>query len=274
MSNPSFTIESTSEVTTESLSSEWYAFAFVDSPLNVRCFTEGRWFDCAQQQQGWILGLNAGQAFRCDRKASVNGTIFCGRIDPTYWQSLAEEIFDGEVPAFTPRALAPSPHFGMDIRRFAQATSQDDSAGNIRSESLATLIAAELLQLAMGERRPPLLRFRHPGVTRVRDTLERDYGSSWTVEDMASLACLSRAQFMAAFKNAFGESPHDFLTKIRIREAQKRLARGEAVSVVGASVGFASRSGFWSSFRTATGRSPRSIRDNDSAQRSPDSFEP
>src|SRR5208282_895954 len=98
------------------------------------------------------------------------------------------------------------------------------------------------------------------------------YQVPWTIEDMAAVACLSRAQFLVVFKKELGESPHEFLTRIRISEARKRLTRGESVTSVGQSVGFSSRSGFWSAFRMYTGYSPKSPR-SETTNETQDSFE-
>jgi len=63
------------------------------------------------------------------------------------------------------------------------------------------------------------------------------------------------------FVRAFGETPHDFLTRRRIDRAKQLLARDECpVTEVCLAVGYESLGSFSSLFRSVVGRSPSEYR--------------
>lgn len=66
---------------------------------------------------------------------------------------------------------------------------------------------------------------------------------------------------IATFKCAIGETPWQYVTKVRMREAQRLLARGDLpVSVIANYVGYATREGFATAFRRYSGVGPRAYR--------------
>jgi AraC-like DNA-binding protein len=63
------------------------------------------------------------------------------------------------------------------------------------------------------------------------------------------------------FVRAFGETPHEFLTRLRIDRAKQMLARDECpVTEVCLAVGYESLGSFSSRFRGLVGRSPSEYR--------------
>jgi len=79
--------------------------------------------------------------------------------------------------------------------------------------------------------------------------------------DAASEACLSAYHYHRMFVRAFGETPHDFMTRLRIDRAKQLLARDECpVTEVCLAVGYESLGSFSSLFRSQVGRSPSEYR--------------
>ena len=94
----------------------------------------------------------------------------------------------------------------------------------------------------------------------VREVL-REPAAPRTVHDLASIAGMSRSAFAAAFSEAFGQSPMDFVQKVRLHMAAKLLAATDLpVKAVAASMGFRSRSHFSRAFRAAYGTDPSAYR--------------
>ena len=54
----------------------------------------------------------------------------------------------------------------------------------------------------------------------VRDLIRTCHEQPLTLEGLSREANLSAWHFMRAFRSAFGETPHDFLTRMRIERAQ------------------------------------------------------
>jgi AraC-like DNA-binding protein len=96
---------------------------------------------------------------------------------------------------------------------------------------------------------------------RARDYLGDCYRERVRLENAAGKACLSRFHFNRLFARAFGETPHEFVTRRRIEEAKKLLLRDtESVTDICFAVGYESLGSFSTRFRSLTGLSPASFR--------------
>ena len=96
---------------------------------------------------------------------------------------------------------------------------------------------------------------------RARDFLAAHYTRRLTLAEAARVACLSPCHFHRLFTNAFGETPHDFLTRRRIQDAQQRLILdNEPVTDICFGLGYESLGTFSSRFRQIVGHSPAHYR--------------
>ena len=95
----------------------------------------------------------------------------------------------------------------------------------------------------------------------VRDTLRADLASAPRAEDLARRAGLSRFHFMRRWKEAFGMTPHEDITRMRIERA-KQLLVAEALSVTDVcfEVGYASLGSFSTLFAERAGCPPNAWR--------------
>jgi len=84
-----------------------------------------------------------------------------------------------------------------------------------------------------------------------------------SLQEAAREASLSPYHYHRMFVRAFGETPHEFLTRRRIDRAKQLLAREEcAVTDVCFAVGYESLGSFSSRFRSVVGRSPSEFRES------------
>lgn len=75
--------------------------------------------------------------------------------------------------------------------------------------------------------------------------------------DAAREACLSQFHYHRLFAQTFGETPHEFVTKLRIDRAKRLLARDQLpVTEICFAVGYESLGSFSTLFRTMVGYSP------------------
>lgn len=96
---------------------------------------------------------------------------------------------------------------------------------------------------------------------RVRDYLGVCYRDRVPLEIAAREACLSPFHFNRVFARAFGETPHEFVTRLRIEEAKKLLlAENQSVTDICLDVGYESLGSFSTRFRSLTGLSPATFR--------------
>ena len=82
-----------------------------------------------------------------------------------------------------------------------------------------------------------------------------------SVEALAAKACLCPRHFSRRFKVEFGTTPADFVERLRLDEARRRLSNGDnSVENVGTSVGFKSSDAFRRAFERRLGVNPSDYR--------------
>ncbi|MEL6893189.1 MAG: AraC family transcriptional regulator [Actinomycetota bacterium] len=91
--------------------------------------------------------------------------------------------------------------------------------------------------------------------------LHADPARSWSVDDMADAATMSRSAFAAAFTSAVGETPMAYLTRWRMNVALELLRTTDTgVGEVGRRVGYDSEAAFSRAFKRAVGMTPSDAR--------------
>jgi AraC-like DNA-binding protein len=98
-------------------------------------------------------------------------------------------------------------------------------------------------------------------LARSRDFLAAHSGERILIPQAAKVAGISPYHFIRLYSRAFGETPHEFMMRRRLEQAQ-RLLRGGSLSVteICFEVGYESPGSFSSSFRRFSGVSPRDYR--------------
>lgn len=87
--------------------------------------------------------------------------------------------------------------------------------------------------------------------------LEARFGEPHTLDDLASIARLSRYHFLRTFKRVTGITPHQWVLRARLREAARRIATSrEPITEIALDVGFDDLSNFIRTFRAEFGSSP------------------
>jgi len=92
---------------------------------------------------------------------------------------------------------------------------------------------------------------------RSRDYLAAGIDQPLRLKDAAREAYLSPYHYHRMFARVFGETPHEFVTRLRIERAKRLLAREQMpVTEVCLAVGYESLGSFSSRFRSLVGHSP------------------
>jgi len=92
----------------------------------------------------------------------------------------------------------------------------------------------------------------------VIDYIQKHSGEPLGIPELAHLAGLSEARFKVRFKEATGVPPGEYVQRIRIEEARRRLAAGrESVTRIAFDLGFSSSQYFATVYKRYTGKSPR-----------------
>lgn len=102
----------------------------------------------------------------------------------------------------------------------------------------------------------PLLRLGH-----LISYLDQHYREPLTLDDLASIAHLSRRSLTRAFRSAYGDSPIDYLIRLRLDRAAALLRETDwRITDVAQEVGFEDSNYFARSFRQHYGTSPSEYR--------------
>ena len=96
---------------------------------------------------------------------------------------------------------------------------------------------------------------------RARDYLASRFDRRTTLHNVAREASLSPFYFNRLFTQVFSETPHEFLTRLRIERAKTLLlADNRSITDICFDVGYESLGSFSSRFRSRTGLSPAAFR--------------
>jgi len=117
-------------------------------------------------------------------------------------------------------------------------------------------IAAQIARVPAARRSTQLELFRRLQIA--REFLHGNASERVSLEDVAREACLSRYHLHRAFKSAFRQTPHAYLTALRLSRAHTLLKSGCTVTEASLEVGFTSMSAFSRLFRVHFGFSPSS----------------
>jgi AraC family transcriptional regulator len=154
------------------------------------------------------------------------------------------------------------------LGRALQAEAETGAPGtSVMATSLSRAIALQVLRnhSSLAEPEPEETERAQglPGgrLRRVIDHMRSHLDETLSLEKLAELGGLSASQFARRFREATGQSPHRFLTDLRIDRARKLLeATDQSVIDVGLECGFERPSHFSTAFRMRVGMSPRAWR--------------
>ncbi len=117
---------------------------------------------------------------------------------------------------------------------------------------------AKCLAMDKRQRDPYELTLSPMQVRRVREYVRANLACNIRLAELADRVCLSPHYFSVLFKHSLGVSPHHYVLRECIYEAQKRLAGDRmSISQVAFSLGFSDQSHFSQTFRKMTGTTPK-----------------
>jgi AraC family transcriptional regulator len=190
-------------------------------------------------------------------------------IAPELVNAMAADIYGCEPGSLSllPR-LAVRDEMLSYLGRALQAEAETGAPGtSVMATSLSRAIALQVLRnhSSLAEPEPEETERAQglPGgrLRRVIDHMRSHLDETLSLEKLAELGGLSASQFARRFREATGQSPHRFLTDLRIDRARKLLeATDQSVIDVGLECGFERPSHFSTAFRMRVGMSPRAWR--------------
>lgn len=147
---------------------------------------------------------------------------------------------------------------GGALRAYMHGGGADDD--RVFCDGIRTAVAARLMGHYTVDRwRAPL---PAPSLDRKRlqwvlEFVEAHLADPLSLDDLASLACLSAFHFSRLFREATGMPPHRYVRDRRIAAAKALLAKGHAsLAQIALETGFGSQASFTRAFGKATGTTP------------------
>jgi AraC family transcriptional regulator len=134
-----------------------------------------------------------------------------------------------------------------------------ESLGNALSAHLVHTYSATAVRLKQfsGADKPLDLK----RLTRVTEFINASVEQAFTVNELASVACMSPAHFSRSFKAATGTAPHEYVSRQRLDLAKRLLLASDRLLVdIAYATGFSSQANFNRAFRKAVGTTPSAYR--------------
>jgi len=210
---------------------------------------------------GSLLLGNAGQCFECGHEHGLGDRCISFRYSPDYFERLAADaaVVRGRPNFSVLRLPALQPLSGIVARASAGLIGARDTYW----EELSMQLAAETMELTNGQspkgvNPTPSTVAR---VTRAVRMIERKTDMELSLRDLAREAGLSPYHFLRTFQQVTGVTPHQYIRRMRLREAAARLAaHKDKILDIALDSGFGDVSNFNRAFRAEFGVPPRTYR--------------
>ena len=141
----------------------------------------------------------------------------------------------------------------------------DATATNLYADSIANLLAVQLLRQYSSNRLPPEKRYVNGLTNRklalVLELIESDLSEDLSLNILANTAGLSEYHFLRMFKQSTGYTPHQYVIYQRIERAKELLKKTEmSITEIAYLLGFSSSAHFTHHFHRKTGMTPSELR--------------
>ena len=197
----------------------------------------------------------AGDAFHCTHEHHLAG-------DECLSFQLSDALVDSlgaSLDVWRVGALPPVPAVVM-LGELAQQTAEGRTSLGLDEVALA--FAARVVGTVTGKRES--LSRVHPRDRRraveAALLLDAQADEALTLEEIATRMGLSPFHFLRVFRGVLGVTPHQYLVRMRLRQAARLLATDAPIARIAYDVGFGDLSNFVRTFRRAAGVSPRAYR--------------
>ena len=206
----------------------------------------------SQSKDGYVSCNGGGDFF-------VAGTIF---------------RFEGHLPSILFNRLPPIIHVDgcsdqaavlrWNLDRFSAEMRSNAVGRKLVLSHLAPMMLLQVLRIYLNSAPKEanwMVALSHPRLSKVLESIQTDYKRDWSLNELASLANMSRSGFALIFKKTIGVSPMNYLMNWRMQVACDLLqAADESLNAIATAVGYGSESAFSAAFAKAVKCRPGAYR--------------
>ncbi|GAA2363318.1 AraC family transcriptional regulator [Saccharopolyspora halophila] len=130
-------------------------------------------------------------------------------------------------------------------------------------EHLSQILLVHMLRSHAGSSQEPLgwlASVADDGIGAALRAIHAEPSHRWTLEELATVAMMSRSAFAANFRKRVGRPPLDYVIEWRMQLARAALRTDDSLTAIATSIGYKSESAFSTAFRRVVGVSPREFR--------------
>jgi len=205
---------------------------------------------------------------------ALNGIARCGAGDAFFliggrfaFGEEASLLFDGLPPVAVVRSGSDQASvLNWALHRLAHELATPSPGRSIMVQHLSHIMLVQVLRLHQEQDGSGmagwLLAVSDPRTGPAIQAIHADPARSWTVEDLARVAGVSRSTFALHFKRKAGIAPLEYVSRWRMQLAARSLKAGQAtVSSIAQRLGYDSDSAFSHAFKRIMKCSPREYRE-------------
>lgn len=148
---------------------------------------------------------------------------------------------------------------------FDELQRNDATATNLYADSVANILAIQLLREYSSEKMPPEKRYvnglTNKKLTLVLELIESDLSEDLPLKVLANAVGLSEYHFLRMFKQSTGYTPHQYVISQRVERAKELLKKTDmTITEIAYLLGFSTPAHFTHHFRRKTGFTPTEMR--------------
>lgn len=193
---------------------------------------------------------------RLDIEDTVVADVLCASVR---YDAGLENAITQSFPAVVVIPFSALERIDVTLNALFAEAGETNPGRQVMLDRLCDILLIQIVRFAIQQKlvtRGVLAGLAHPRLAKLLEELLGNPQRPWTLDTMAVRANLSRNGFANEFRNVVGSTPAEFLTGIRISQAQRLLRKGRSVALVAEDVGYNSQPAFSRAFIRELGLSP------------------
>ncbi|MBD0269351.1 MAG: AraC family transcriptional regulator [Cyanobacteria bacterium Co-bin8] len=231
------------------------------------CATGDRWLDgkrgLERRQAGDLAIIPAGVSHRCSWNSAAQFMVLA--LEPELPKQVGQDWVNPDRIELIPRFMtAQDPLIQTIISTLKAEVETGGLGGQLLVDSLTTALVVHLLRHYCATR-PKLSNYvgglSAPKLTQIKDYIDAHLQQDLKLIELAAIAQISPAYFARLFKQSEGMTPHQYILKQRVEQAQSLLRHSSlSLAEIAARVGFCDQSHLTRYFKRLTGATPAQFR--------------